>query len=224
MTIKRKLSIGKLTKEDGCLKEFFNQKREYKLSYSEDDKILNPINMEIEDIIDYVQKEYVERKGKIEKNCLVNDLLIFKNCRYDLQLSIENFEKVFTFWVKIITLFISLIVLISGIDKENINTNENGMHNTDNKVSAQVAFNPLAMLAVPIIYLINIIVKSPISYKSIYALFLLSPLIRISYAYLRFGRKTYTNKLKTINQVINLLEDMDKEIDFNKKLKMIIKS
>lgn len=88
-TLKDYLTFEKLKEDKSKIDKYFNQEREYQLSFKSDNYENNPHHMTIKNVIDYVQTNYVEQ-DTIEKGNLINDLVVFKTCRDNIELGIDD--------------------------------------------------------------------------------------------------------------------------------------
>lgn len=75
--------------------------------YSTSEEILNPRHMLIEDMEDYLKSNYLGKEF-IKKDKIINDLVIFKTLRDELEISIRNNNIFSEFISSIITVFIAI--------------------------------------------------------------------------------------------------------------------
>ena len=149
-------------------KNFSEYNRIIDKSYGTD--ITGPNQMSIDEIEEYIKSNYINNII-IEKNKLINDLVIFKTYRDELNLIIENQN----FFVNILAVILAItaIAFSSGFNQES-----NGI-----------------VLAI-IILIITLII-----------------LVFWTYMYYRERKKSDFNKLKTINNVVYILEAIKDNLD-----------
>lgn len=179
--------------------------RTYKLSYifeNSDKKIItSPTDMENQDIIDYIQKKYLD-EPTIEKDMLINDLVIFKTYRDGLEIETENdkdFPILLSTFLTVYIAFLSMEIADKTIYLEEFFKLKEANKDTteiSNKLS-RTSGNILVIISV--IFIISVIVVSFLSFRN--------------------GRKSKKNKLKTLNNAIYNLEAIRDDI-YNDPIKV----
>lgn len=208
-SFRNKLTIGEVKVEKRIIKKLFNQSRIYKLSYPKDGKILDPNEMGIKEIIEYVKLNYIpdnSHNNELNKGFLKNDLIIFKNYQDDLRYYISISEG-FCKFINGLFLFLSTVAIL--INSTLITRADEGSHTSDsvNKELQNVSIPKL------ITRLIKSIFQVITTNKGVLILVALTFIASGLYLLLKFGKKSKPNRLKTINQAIRVLETIEKEID-----------
>ncbi|OFO61419.1 hypothetical protein HMPREF3023_02380 [Peptoniphilus sp. HMSC075B08] len=178
------LTIGRIKNKNSYLKGLFSLKREYQLSYKKHCFLQDPQYMDVQEIIDYIQINYVNYQGKNEKAKLINDLVVLENYKDDLEENIAIRKNIFNIWTYFITISVSLITLQNMLSQlGEIGSGEKGESNE--------TVLPYTGPSTEIQKILIICVLIAIFYKLI-----------ISY------RNSTTNRLKTVNQSIRVLENL----------------
>lgn len=90
--------------------------------YSDTITLININRLNIDQIKDYIFKNYYGKLNKpeeIDRDKLLNDLVVFKAYKEDLEINIKNdnlFKEFFELLLKVVTIFISLNSIIEKID------------------------------------------------------------------------------------------------------------
>lgn len=90
------------------------QDRHYDLSYTSETV---SSETQTDDLVDYVEKNYIER-DTVDEGKLINDLILFKTMKYDIELDIKNNEK-----------FFSGIPILKSIDTDKIRNDRWSINN-----------------------------------------------------------------------------------------------
>lgn len=163
--------------------------------------ITSPTEMDNEDIICYIQKKYLNQLY-IEKDMLINDLVIFKTYRDNLEIETENdkdFPILLSTFLTVYIAFLSMEIADKTIYLEEFFKLKEANKDTtaiSNKLS-KTSGNILAIISV--ILIISVIVVSFLSFRN--------------------GRKSKRNKLKTLNDAIYILEAIRDDI-YNDPIKV----
>lgn len=153
----------------------------------------NPCDLFPEDLTKYINDNYLE-KDIIEKEKLINDLVVFKSYKA----YIEEFAKkegAFSNYIsEVSNLFIGLSAVIIAMGKDEYTV-------TNNSTIKNVCF----------------IVKSkqPKDFIDLFHLFLFLMLIRLVIYILVVSKRNYSERLKTANNAIYILEALKEEIYIN---------
>lgn len=211
-SFRNKLTIGEVKDEKRIIKKLFNQSRIYKLSYPKDGKILNPNEMDIKEIIEYVKLNYIQDNSldnEFDKGFLKNDLIILKNYQHDLRYDI-NISEGFCKFINALFLFLSTVVILN---KNTLITRaDEGSRTNDGELKKfSISIFKLGMTFIKSIF------KAITTYKGVSILVVITFIASLSYFLLKHGKKSKSNKLKTINQAIRVLETIEKEIDSKDK-------
>lgn len=172
--------------------------RTYELSYefkNSDEKIItSPTDMENQDIIDHIQKKYLN-EPTIEKVKLINDLVVFKTYRDNLDIEINNediFPNLLSNFMTVYVAFLSVEIAnksdyLSKILKLNeANSDISAMSDKMHEITGNI-----------------LVIFS--------AIIVISLVITIFYA-IETGKKSNSNKIKTVNNAIHILEALKDEM------------
>lgn len=173
--------------------------RTYKLSYefkNSDEKIItSPTDMEIRDIADYIQKKYLD-EPTIEKVKLINDLVVFKTYRDNLDIEIKNediFPNLLSGFMTVYIAFLSVEIA----DKNNYLTKILKFVDKEKDIDQETIEKILEYTKNGLILLVFIFV-----------IVLIITLISL----FRTSKKSNSNKLKTVDNAIHILEALKDEM------------
>ncbi len=199
--IRENLPIGELNNNKNRIKKMFDNTRTYNLMFKYNNKILDPNNMKVQDIINYTKTHYIESKRQIQKECLVHDLIVFENYRDDLESDIRNKEKQFSFLGALIALFSGALTIIEfGIKRKPIIQTiprklrippTGGFLNT-------IFFGKILVYASKFKWFLKDNMLLTMIFITFFTIFWI-------YKFKIYRRNSKFNKLKTVNQVIRVL-------------------
>lgn len=187
--IRKNLPIGELNNKKNRIKKKFDNTRTYNLMFKYNNKILDPNNMKIQDIINYTKTHYIESKRLIPIECLVHDLIVFENYRDDLESDIRSNDNLFSFLGVLIGLFSGTFTIIEIGSKRIPETG--GFLNPN-------IFEKILIYA-------SKFKKFLEDNKILIAIFITIFTSIWIYKLVIYGRNSKSNKLKTVNQVIRVL-------------------
>lgn len=242
--------------------EFNGRKRSYSLSYvfKEYNKGLetkDPQDMSAENIMCYLIKNY--RCNRVpDKNSLINDLIIFKAYKEDLEVNIKSKELIPVFSTGIITVFTALtslnLALKTFYDKEiwkylpKKPLEKPPLSPPPPPASPPIPDtgpNNILLIAKDFLFkilnfiwkILNFFIKSIINLckmilgflhdgikdifnmlsdsKGVALIFIMTLILTYVYYRVSTGRKSKYNKLKAVNNVIFILEEIRKDMDAN---------
>lgn len=198
---KNKLTIGKLKDKSQCVIGNFSLKRKYELSYKKAGFKSDPQDMDTEEIINYIQRNYISNKGRNNKAKLINDLIIFENYRDDLESIMKNRRDILDLWKYLITISVALVSLKNMLDKLEIE-----YYNPLPKAGPPMRILEMIieMIIESTLRIVRFIIYSPEIRSILILCFLLSVIYNLIISY----KNSKTNKLKTINQSIRVLENI----------------
>lgn len=187
-TLKGYLKFAETSEEQGFLDTILNSKgRYYHLSHSLNDKD-DPQEMDIKEIKKYIQDNYVNAE-EINKHELINDLNIFKSLREELKLKGEA-DK---FYTDVISFIVTIFAISSAVAV--------GFLSVEEKVVKLWKCNVNAFYMANFDYVYKVMKFLPIAC-----------VIYILYCFLRVSKRSFSNKLKTINHVVFTLEAIEENL------------
>lgn len=169
-------------------------KRDFKLSNTiindKGKSINNPSDMTISQFSDYITENYT-KKNTIEKVELINDLVVFKSYKAYLEEFVKKDASFSNFISEISNLFIGLTAVIIAMGKDEYTV-------TKDSTIKNVCF----------------IVKSkqPKDFIDLFYLFLFLMFIRLVIYFMRVSKHDNSEKLKTVNNAIYILEALKEEV------------
>lgn len=183
-----KLSYEFTPSKDKFLKKIFKKgKSKEELSKT---PTRNPCDLFPEDLTKYINDNYLE-KDVIEKEKLINDLVVFKSYKAYIEEFAKKEGSFSNYISEISNLFIGLSAVIIAMGKDEYTV-------TNNSTIKNVCF----------------IVKSkqPKDFIDLFHLFLFLMLIRLVIYILVVSKRNYSERLKTANNAIYILEALKEEI------------
>lgn len=164
------ITIGKPKTYKCCIINLFYKRRIYELSFlSDDGSSQDPNDLSIEKIISYISYHYIEENIFEYKGHIINDLVVFKTYRDELNLMVENH----VFFVNILAILVAFLTIAYTVE--------------------------------------NVINEKQIICLN-FLIFLLIIITCFFYWHYRERKKSDFNKLKTINNVIYILEALKDEM------------
>lgn len=198
------LTIGKIKNKNSYLKGLFRLKREYQLSYKKHCFLQDPQYMDVQEIIDYIQINYVNYQGKNEKAKLINDLVVLENYKDDLEETIAIRKNIFNIWKYFITISVSLVTLRNMLSQVKNSKKGGPIPNTgtlDEDLIIVEIFYRIKSFIFRILYFIR-------NSQEIQTILIICVLIAIFYKLIISYRNSTTNRLKTVKQSIRVLENL----------------
>ena len=158
----------------------------------------NPSDLFPKDLTKYIKNNYLE-KEPLEKEKLINDLVVFKSYKAYIEEFVKKDASFSNFISEISNLFIGLTAVIIAMGKDEYTV-------TNNSTIKNVCF----------------IVKSkqPKGFIDLFYLFLFLMIIRFVIYILSVSRHDYSERLKTVNNAIYILEALKEEIYNNPKCRI----
>lgn len=158
----------------------------------------NPSDLFPKDLTKYIENNYLE-KEPLEKEKLINDLVVFKSYKAYIEEFVKKDASFSNFISEISNLFIGLTAVIIAMGKDEYTV-------TNNSTIKNVCF----------------IVKSkqPKDFIDLFYLFLSLMIIRFVIYILSVSRHDYSERLKTVNNAIYILEALKEEIYNNPKCRI----
>lgn len=200
----KQLSIGRIKNKSLNVKRIFSLNREYQLSYKNCGLKKDPQYMDVQEIINYIQINYINHQGRNNKAKLINDLITFENYRDDLEGVIENRRNILSLWKYFITVSATLVTLRNMLyeikhSKHGIDILNTGSTKKD-------------ILIIEIYHKIRHLIFGVLEFiknsEEIQTIIIICILIDIFYKLAISYRNSSTNRLKTINQSIRVLENL----------------
>lgn len=193
--IRDKINVAKLS-ENG-------KSRHYILSYKGNEGKTDPQDMSIQDMIEYVVVNY-KYNNNMDEGKLINDLIIFKTYKDDLTLEMNSKERFINCYLTTITVFIGLSTLRLALADLELK---------DPMINVPDTAFPNPMIDFEEIYrFIKDFIKNAWELikesKEILVLFLGSFLIVSVLNYFFTKKDSELNRLKTVNNVIHILESI----------------
>ncbi|MDU4045335.1 MAG: hypothetical protein E7H35_00235 [Peptoniphilus harei] len=163
----------------------------------ESEEIFNPRYMRIKEIEDYINSHYVDQEY-IDKTKITNDLVIFKTYRDDLKIDTENDGKFPNLLSTFMTVYIAFLSLEIA-DKSNYFAELSRLKEkkVDNSVIAEMS-EKIHQISGNILVIISIII--------------LISLFTLLFSVIRTGKRSNTNRLKVVNNVIYILESIKENL------------
>lgn len=155
------------------------------------EEIFNPRDMRINEIEDYINSHYVDQEY-IDKTKITNDLVIFKTYRDDLKIDTENDGKFPNLLSIIMTVYIAFLSLEIA-DRSNYFSELFRLKEkkADNSMIAEMS-EKIHQVSGNILVIISIII--------------LISLFTLLFSVIRTGKRSKTNRLKVVNNVVYILE------------------
>lgn len=198
------LTIGRIKNKNSYLKGLFSLKREYQLSYKKHGFLEDPQYMDVQEIIDYIQINYVNYQGKNEKAKLINDLVVLENYKDDLEETIAIRKNIFNIWKYFITISVSLVTLRNILSQVKNSKKGGPIPNTgtldENLIIVEI-FYRIKSFIFRILYFIK-------NSQEIQTILIICVLIAIFYKLAISYKNSSANRLKTVNQSIRVLENL----------------
>lgn len=198
------LTIGRIKNKNSYLKGLFSLKREYQLSYKKHGFLEDPQYMDVQEIIDYIQINYVNYQGKNEKAKLINDLVVLENYKDDLEETIAIRKNIFNIWKYFITISVSLVTLRNILSQVKNSKKGGPIANTgtldENLIIVEI-FYRIKSFIFRILYFIK-------NSQEIQTILIICVLIAIFYKLAISYKNSSANRLKTVNQSIRVLENL----------------
>ena len=198
------LTIGRIKNKNSYLKGLFSLKREYQLSYKKHGFLEDPQYMDVQEIIDYIQINYVNYQGKNEKAKLINDLVVLENYKDDLEETIAIRKNIFNIWQYFITISVSLVTLRNILSQVKNSKKGGPIPNTgtlDEDLIIVEIFYRIKSFIFRILYFIK-------NSQEIQTILIICVLIAIFYKLAISYKNSSANRLKTVNQSIRVLENL----------------
>lgn len=146
-------------------------KMKYNLSFETEDDIEILAEMSIQDLIDYLLNSY-EEPQKLDKQHLLNDLIIFKSHRDELEMNLKRKELATNIFASFITVVAAVFAVIFAVAK-NI---------------------PCLFIAFAVVMLLSFLIILILLIKNIN------------------NKESEINKIKTVNNIIYILEEIKNEM------------
>lgn len=186
--LKGYLKFAVTSEEQGFLDTMLNrQGRYYHLSHSLNNKI-DPQEMSLKEIKEYIEDNYVN-SDYINKYELVNDLNIFKSLREELKIKDET-DK---FYTDVISFIVTIFAISSAVAV--------GFLSVEEKVVKLRKCNVNAFYVANFDYIFKVMKFLPIV-----------GVIYILYCFMRVSKRSFSNKLKTINHAVFTLEAIEENL------------
>lgn len=158
------------------------------------EEIFNPRYMRIKEIEDYINSHYVDQEY-IEKSKITNDLVIFKTYRDDLEIDADNDGKFPNLLSTMMTVFIAFLSLEIA-DKSYYLAEFSKRKEANLDVS---------MISERFHHIDGVIL-------AIVTVIIMISLFKVLFFALRIGKKSIINRLKTVNNVIYILEAIKEDM------------
>ena len=198
------LTIGKIKNKTFYLNKIFSLKREYKLSYKEDGISEDPQYMDVQEIINYIQTNYLNHQEEKDKSKLINDLIIFQNYRDDLEGCIEIRKNIFNLWKYFITITATLVTLKDIFWKVDNSITRRRIPKTGGRDENSIIIEIFYRIKSFVFRIWNFIKNS----QEIRTILIICILIAIFYKLAISYKNSSANRLKTVKQSIRVLENL----------------